>query len=99
MATNSSAVVAPERTTEITERSERNYKVIVLKDTVNTLKRLTQILLKYLPQMTSTHAWNLAELVHSEGQAIVWVGKRKLAGFYHQQLSQAGLTMAPLEPV
>ncbi|RQH27413.1 ATP-dependent Clp protease adapter ClpS [Okeania hirsuta] len=41
--------------------------------------------------------WELTHQVHNEGQAIVWVGPLEQAELYHQQLSRAGLTMAPLE--
>jgi ATP-dependent Clp protease adaptor protein ClpS len=47
--------------------------------------------------MTSDLAWELTQQVHNEGQAIVWIGAQEQAELYHQQLSRAGLTMAPLE--
>jgi ATP-dependent Clp protease adaptor protein ClpS len=47
--------------------------------------------------MTKDLAMSLTEQIHFEGQAIVWVGPQELAELYHQQLRQAGLTMAPLE--
>jgi ATP-dependent Clp protease adaptor protein ClpS len=47
--------------------------------------------------MISDRAWELTHQVHNEGQAIVWAGPQEQAEFYHQQLSRAGLTMAPLE--
>ncbi len=53
--------------------------------------------MKYIPDMTSDRAWTLTEQVHNEGQAIVWIGPAEPAELYHQQLSRAGLTMAPLE--
>jgi ATP-dependent Clp protease adaptor protein ClpS len=52
---------------------------------------------KYIPGMTPDRAWELTNQVHYEGQAIVWTGPQEQAEFYHQQLSRAGLTMAPLE--
>jgi len=54
-------------------------------------------LVKYIPGMSSDYAWKLTNQVHFEGQAIVWVGPEEQAELYHQQLSRAGLTMAPLE--
>ena len=53
--------------------------------------------MKYIPGMTSDHAWELTNQIHHEGQAIVWVGPQEPAELYHQQLRRAGLTMAPLE--
>jgi ATP-dependent Clp protease adaptor protein ClpS len=53
--------------------------------------------MKYIPNMTSDLAWELTNQVHFEGQATVWVGPLEPAELYHQQLSRAGLTMAPLE--
>jgi len=47
--------------------------------------------------MTSDRAWDLANQIHHEGQAIVWVGPQEPAELYHQLLRRAGLTMAPLE--
>jgi ATP-dependent Clp protease adaptor protein ClpS len=47
--------------------------------------------------MDSDQAWDLADKIHNEGQAIVWVGPLEQAELYHSQLIRAGLTMAPLE--
>jgi ATP-dependent Clp protease adaptor protein ClpS len=74
-----------------------NYNVIVLTDDFNTFEHVIQCLLKYIPGMTKDLAMSLTEQIHFEGQAIVWVGPQELAELYHQQLRQAGLTMAPLE--
>jgi ATP-dependent Clp protease adaptor protein ClpS len=71
--------------------------VIVLNDDFNTFQHVAQCLMKYIPGMTSDRAWELTNQVHHEGQAIVWVGPQEQAELYHQQLSRAGLTMAPLE--
>jgi ATP-dependent Clp protease adaptor protein ClpS len=53
--------------------------------------------MKYIPQMSSDRAWDLTHQIHNEGQATVWIGPMEQAELYHQQLSRAGLTMAPLE--
>ena len=37
-----------------------------------------------------------ADRIHSTGQAVVWSGQREPAELYWQQLSDFGLTMAPL---
>ncbi len=92
-----SSTVAPERSSQTVRKPYPNYKVIVLNDDVNTFQHVAECLLKYIPGMTSDRAWSLTEQVHFEGQATVWVGPQEPAELYHQQLSRAGLTMAPLE--
>ena len=89
--------VAPERSSQVTPKKYPNYKVIVLDDDFNTFQHVHDCLVKYIPGMTSDRAWELTNQVHSEGQAIVWVGPQEQAELYHQQLSRAGLTMAPIE--
>ena len=87
----------PEKSSQVTQKPYPNYKVIVLNDDFNTFKHVAETLMKYIPGMTSDRAWNLTNQVHYEGQAIVWIGPQEQAELYHQQLSRAGLTMAPLE--
>ena len=41
--------------------------------------------------------YRLADRIHNSGQAIVWRGPKETAEHYWDQLSDAGLTMAPLE--
>ncbi|MGD1701276.1 ATP-dependent Clp protease adapter ClpS [Dapis sp. BLCC M229] len=94
---SSSATLAPEKSGQVVNKPYPNYKVIVLNDDVNTFKHVAECLQKYIPGMTSDRAWELTHQVHNEGQAIVWVGPLEQAELYHQQLSRAGLTMAPLE--
>lgn len=89
--------IAPERSSQVTQKPYPNYKVIVLNDDFNTFEHVAQCLMKYIPAMTSDRAWDLTNKVHYEGQAIVWVGPQEPAELYHQQLRRAGLTMAPLE--
>jgi ATP-dependent Clp protease adaptor protein ClpS len=93
----STPVKAPERSAQVISKPYPNYKVIVLDDEFNTFQHVHDCLVKYIPGMTSEYAWELTNQVHHEGQAIVWVGPQEQAEFYHQQLSRAGLTMAPLE--
>ncbi|MCD8485960.1 MAG: ATP-dependent Clp protease adapter ClpS [Desertifilum sp.] len=88
---------APERTNQVVKKPYPNYKVIVLNDDFNTFQHVANCLMKYIPNMTSDRAWELTNQVHHEGQATVWVGPQEMAELYHQQLSRAGLTMAPLE--
>ncbi len=92
-----SPVQAPERSGQVTRKTYPNYKVIVLNDDFNTFQHVAECLMKYIPGMTSDRAWELTNQIHFEGQAIVWVGPQEQAELYHQQLSRAGLTMAPLE--
>ncbi len=96
-ATSASPVKAPERSSQVTQKPYPNYKVIVLDDDFNTFQHVHDCLIKYIPGMTSDRAWELTNQVHFEGQAIVWVGPQEQAELHHQQLSRAGLTMAPLE--
>lgn len=96
-ATSASPVTTPERSSQVTQKPYPNYKVIVLNDDFNTFQHVHDCLVKYIPGMTSDRAWELTNQVHFEGQAIVWVGPQEQAELYHQQLSRAGLTMAPIE--
>ncbi len=89
--------IAPKGSTSVVRKTYPNYKVIVLNDDFNTFDHVAQCLMKYIPNMTSDHAWELTDQVHYEGQAIVWVGPQEPAELYHQQLRREGLTMAPLE--
>ncbi|MCU0526313.1 MAG: ATP-dependent Clp protease adapter ClpS [Elainella sp. Prado103] len=89
--------VAPDRASQVTRQPYPNYKVIVLNDDFNTFQHVAECLMKYIPAMTSDRAWELTNQVHFEGQATVWIGPQEQAELYHQQLSRAGLTMAPLE--
>ena len=96
-ATSASPVTTPERASQVTKKPYPNYKVIVLNDDFNTFQHVHDCLVKYIPGMSSDQAWKLTNQVHFEGQAIVWVGPQEQAELYHQQLSRAGLTMAPIE--
>ncbi|MGB3516056.1 MAG: ATP-dependent Clp protease adapter ClpS [Elainellaceae cyanobacterium] len=92
-----SPTITPDRVKQTTRKTYPNFKVIVLNDDFNTFQHVAACLMKYIPQMTSDRAWELTNQVHFEGQAIVWTGPQEQAELYHQQLSRAGLTMAPLE--
>ncbi|HEY9709177.1 MAG TPA: ATP-dependent Clp protease adapter ClpS [Oculatellaceae cyanobacterium] len=96
-AASASPVIAPERSGQVTQKPYPNYKVIVLNDDFNTFQHVHDCLVKYIPGMTGEQAWQLTHQVHNDGQAIVWVGPQEQAELYHQQLSRAGLTMAPVE--
>ncbi|NEO26734.1 MAG: ATP-dependent Clp protease adapter ClpS [Kamptonema sp. SIO4C4] len=91
------STLAPEKAGKVVQKPYPNFKVIVLNDDFNTFQHVAECLMKYIPGMTSDRAWELTNQVHFEGQAIVWIGPQEPAELYHQQLSRAGLTMAPLE--
>jgi ATP-dependent Clp protease adaptor protein ClpS len=93
----SSATPTLEKDQQTVRKSYPNFKVIVLNDDFNTFQHVAQCLMKYIPNMTENQAWQFAEQIHNEGQAIVWVGPQEQAELYHMQLKRAGLTMAPLE--
>lgn len=89
--------IAPDRASQTTRKTYPNYKVIVLNDDFNTFQHVADCLTQYIPNMTGDRAWELTHQIHNEGQAIVWVGPQEQAELYQQQLSRAGLTMAPIE--
>lgn len=93
-----SSTIAPERSSQTTRQPYPNYKIIVLNDDFNTFQHVIETLVKYIPGMTPDYAWELANEIHNQGLATVWVGPMEQAELYHMQLSRAGLTMAPLEP-
>ena len=95
------AVQTPERVKdtvrEVVRKTYPKYKVIVLDDDFNTFEHVSNCLMKYIPQMTEELALELTNQVHFQGLAIAWVGPLEQAEMYHEQLKEAGLTMAPLE--
>jgi ATP-dependent Clp protease adaptor protein ClpS len=73
------------------------WRVIVLNDDHNTFDGVAHTLARVIPGVTVESGYAIANRIHNNGQAIVWTGEREPAEFYWQQLSDAGLTMAPLE--
>ena len=73
------------------------WRVIVLNDNHNTFDHVAATLARYIPGMTLDKGFAMAERIHSSGQAMVWSGPKETAELYWEQLSDAGLTMAPLE--
>ena len=71
-------------------------RVIVLNDDHNTFDGVAFALARTLPGVTFERGMDFATMIHTTGQAIVWTGRRELAEHYWQQLSDFGLTMAPL---
>lgn len=92
-----SPTLTKEKSSQTIKQHYPNYKIIVLNDDFNTFQHVIECLVKYIPGMSSDRARELADEIHYQGQALVWVGPQEQAELYHQQLKRAGLTMAPLE--
>ena len=75
-----------------------NWRVIVLNDDHNTFDHVAHTLAKVIPGVTVDKGYAIADVIHTTGRAIVWSGVKETAELYWEQLQQAGLTMAPLEP-
>ena len=73
------------------------WRVIVLNDDHNTFEGVAQALSRVLPNVSYDRGMALANKIHNSGQAIVWSGEREPAELYWEELSAAGLTLAPLE--
>ena len=71
--------------------------MIVRNDNHNTFDHVASTLARVLPGVSLEQGHRIAETIHNSGQAIVWSGPREPAEHYWEQLSAAGLTMAPLE--
>ena len=74
-----------------------NWLVIVMNDDHNTFDHVAKTLARVIPGLTVDDGYGLADRIHNSGQAIVWTGAKEPAELYWEQLSEAGLTMAPLE--
>lgn len=73
------------------------WRVVVLNDNHNTFQGVAFALSSVLPGVSYDKGMQLAERIHSTGQAIVWSGHKERAELYWSQLEASGLTMAPLE--
>ena len=73
------------------------WRVIVLNDDHNTFQGVAFALSNVLPGVSYDQGLALADRIHNTGQAIVWSGEKEPAELYWTQLSDHGLTMAPLE--
>ncbi|CAA9535897.1 MAG: ATP-dependent Clp protease adaptor protein ClpS, partial [uncultured Solirubrobacteraceae bacterium] len=62
-----------------------------------TFDHVASTLARYIPGVTVDKGFAMADQIHTTGQAIVWTGQKETAELYWEQLSDAGLTMAPLE--
>ena len=76
---------------------EDNWRVIVLNDNHNTFDGVAAALARIIPGVSLDDGYRIADKIHNTGQAIVWSGPREPAEHYWELLSDAGLTMAPLE--
>jgi ATP-dependent Clp protease adaptor protein ClpS len=73
------------------------WRVIVRNDDHNTFDHVAGTLARTIPGVSISGGYEYANRIHNSGQAIVWSGHREPAELYWEQLSDAGLTMAPLE--
>lgn len=74
-----------------------NWLVIVKNDDHNTFDHVAKTLARVVPGIGLDQGYRLADQIHNAGRAIVWTGPKEPAEHYWEQLSEAGLTMAPLE--
>ena len=74
-----------------------DWRVIVRNDNHNTFEHVAATLARVIPGVNLDRGHQMANQIHNSGQAIVWSGHREPAEHYWEQLSSAGLTMAPLE--
>jgi ATP-dependent Clp protease adaptor protein ClpS len=74
-----------------------SWRVIVRNDNHNTFDHVARTLARFIPGVSLERGFQLANEIHSSGQAIVYTGHREAAEHFWEQLKSAGLTMAPLE--
>ena len=85
------------RTRRPVEGTDGAWRVIVLNDDHNTFQGVAFALASVLPSTSYEQGMELANRIHNTGQAMVWSGHREQAEHDWSQLSDHGLTMAPLE--
>jgi ATP-dependent Clp protease adaptor protein ClpS len=73
------------------------WRVIVLNDDHNTFDHVAATLARIIPGVSLDRGYTIADQIHNAGRALVWSGQKEPAEHYWEQLSEAGLTMAPLE--
>ena len=74
-----------------------NWRVIVLNDDHNTFDHVANTLARHIPGVSVSKGYAIADLIHNQGQAMVWSGMKEQAELYWELLNDSGLTMAPLE--
>jgi ATP-dependent Clp protease adaptor protein ClpS len=75
----------------------RHWRVIVRNDDHNTFEHVAQTLARHIPGVSVDKGYAFADLIHNQGQAMVWSGQKEQAELYWELLNDSGLTMAPLE--
>jgi ATP-dependent Clp protease adaptor protein ClpS len=73
------------------------WRVIVRNDNHNTFEHVARTLARFIPDISLDRGHEIANVIHTSGQAIVFTGMQEPAEHYWEQLKGAGLTMAPLE--
>ncbi len=73
------------------------WRVIVRNDSHNTFDHVARTLARFIPGVNVARGHEIANVIHTSGQAIVYSGMQEPAELYWEQLKGAGLTMAPLE--
>jgi len=72
--------------------------VIVCNDDHNTFEHVARTLARVIPGVSHQRGMEIANVIHSAGRAVVYSGHKEAAEHYWEQLKDAGLTMAPLQP-
>jgi len=75
---------------------DRPLTVIVLNDSHNTFEGVATILSQFVPDVDYAKGMVFANTIHKKGQAAVWRGDEERAELIWEQLTGAGLSMAPL---
>ena len=75
-----------------------HWRVIVRNDDHNTFDHVAHTLARHIPGVSVDKGYAMADLIHNQGQAMVWSGAKEQAELYWELLNESGLTMAPLEP-
>lgn len=73
------------------------WHVVVKNDDHNTFQGVASALSSVLPGISYDRGMQLADKIHTTGQAIVWSGHKEQAELHWTELGGHGLTMAPLE--
>jgi len=74
-----------------------HWRVIVRNDDHNTFDHVAKTLALHIPGISVAKGYAIADMIHGQGQAVVWSGEKEPAELYWELLNDSGLTMAPLE--
>ena len=74
-----------------------HWRVIVRNDDHNTFEHVAATLAQHIPGVSLDKGYAIADMIHNQGQAMVWAGQKEPAELYWELLNDSGLTMAPLE--